>query len=312
MNPLKTHGPTVIQFSGGRTSAFLLKQIVDAHGGKLPEDTKVFFENTGKEDELTLKFVNECDQRWNLGITWLEYRRDLKAVSPLKKIADAMLMAEYAPSLLDKQVGGDGTYEIVSYETASRNGEPFEAVIAQRGGILPSPRARYCSSELKTRTAHRFIRDRLQWEEWDTFLGIRADEPSRIATFRRNPHPETKSETVLVPLAEMKVTAKDVGKFWREQDFDLELPNMNGKTMHGNCDLCFLKPAKQVASLIQEKPERAIWWAKQEKIAEEFAHGNGSRFRIDRPSYARMMEYAGQQGDMFDPEEQSISCFCGD
>ena len=30
--------PAVISFSGGRTSAFMLKQIVNAYGGKLPEE----------------------------------------------------------------------------------------------------------------------------------------------------------------------------------------------------------------------------------------------------------------------------------
>jgi len=280
-NPYLTHGPTAIAFSSGRTSAFMTKQIVDAHGGKLPADTKVFFENTGKEDELSLKFAHDCDVKFGLNLIWLEYT-------------------------------AGGEYKQVSYETASRNGEPFEAVIAQRGGVLPNPRSRYCSSELKTRTMHRFIRGQLGWDDWDTFLGIRADEPSRAAKFRQNPHPETKAETIITPLAETRITAKAVGKFWREQSFDLELPNMNGKTMHGNCDLCFLKPARQVVSLIQEKPERAVWWAKQEQAAEAVAHGAGNRFRNDRPSYAQMMNFVDRQADMFDPNEEAISCFCGD
>jgi len=311
-NPFLTNGPTIIQFSGGRTSAFMLKQIVDAHGGKLPNDTKVFFENTGKEDELTLKFAHECDVNWNLNMTWLEYRTGkIKSATE----ANLRLLAELADTgspWIQKLVPESGAYQVVSYETASRNGEPFEAVIAQRGGVLPNPRSRYCSSELKTRTVHRFVQNELGWEDWDTFLGIRADEPSRVSKFRQNPHPEGKKETVVIPLAGAKVTAKDVGKFWREQSFDLELPNMNGKTMHGNCDLCFLKPARQVVSLIQEKPERAVWWAKQEQAAEAVAHGAGNRFRNDRPSYAQMMNFVDRQGDMFDPNEEAISCFCGD
>lgn len=280
-NPFSTSGPTVIQFSSGRSSAKLAHDFMAAHDGKLPADVIFAFENTGKEDDLSLKFAHDCDVNFGLGLIWLEYTEG-------------------------------GGYRQVTYETASRNGEPFEAVIKQRGGVLPNPRSRYCSSEMKTRTLHRFLRQQVGWTEWDTMLGIRADEPKRLAKFRQNPHPETKAETIILPLAEMKVTAKDVGKFWRAQPFDLELPNMNGKTMHGNCDLCFLKPARQVASLIQEKPERAVWWAKQEKDAESVAHGSGDRFRNDRPSYARMMEYAGQQIDMFDQDEEAISCFCGD
>jgi 3'-phosphoadenosine 5'-phosphosulfate sulfotransferase (PAPS reductase)/FAD synthetase len=200
-------------------------------------------------------------------------------------------------------------FAIVDFDSLSRNGEPFEAVIAQRSGTLPNPRSRYCSSELKTRTMHRYLRS-IGWDEWETLIGIRADEPRRVAKFRFNPHPETKSEYVRIPLADAFVTAKEVGDFWRSQPFDLELPNNNGKTMHGNCDLCFLKPSAQVFSLIAEKPERAVWWAKQEANAR--ATADGRFFRIDRPSYAEMARFAADQRNIFDPNEEAISCFCGD
>lgn len=272
-------GETCISLSGGRTSAYLLYLLLQANGG-LPPGTVVLFFNTGKEDEATLRFVREIAWRWCVPIVWLEYR-------------------------------DDGSFEVVTFETASRNGEPYEAVIRQRGGILPNRVARYCSSELKTRTGHRYLRS-IGFTEWDTFLGIRADEPKRVSTFRKNPHPETKDETVLIPLADAGVSARDVGEFWKRQPFDLELPNMNGKTMHGNCDLCFLKPAHQVFSLIAEKPERSVWWAEQERKAEAVTSGTGCRFRADRPSYQRMADYAAQQDDMFDHDEEAISCFCGD
>ena len=84
--------------------------------------------------------------------------------------------------------------------------------------------------------------------------------------------------------------------------------------MHGNCDLCFLKSANQIQSLINEKPERAIWWAKMEQTIEsktkEF--GSHARFRKDRPSYSQMYEFSKQQMNMFDLNEEAIPCFCGD
>jgi 3'-phosphoadenosine 5'-phosphosulfate sulfotransferase (PAPS reductase)/FAD synthetase len=58
---------TIISFSGGRTSAMMLKLILDAHGGTLPLWVKVVFCNTGKERPETLDFVNECAKRWNDG-----------------------------------------------------------------------------------------------------------------------------------------------------------------------------------------------------------------------------------------------------
>jgi 3'-phosphoadenosine 5'-phosphosulfate sulfotransferase (PAPS reductase)/FAD synthetase len=279
-DPFVITSPTCISFSGGRTSGYMLWRVLQANGG-LPLDAKVLFCNTGKEEEATLRFVNECGQRWGVPITWLEY--------------------------MDSAGVG-----VVDFDNASRAGEPFEAVIAQRGGVLPNRVARFCSSELKTRTMHRYLRS-LGWVEWDTFIGIRADEPRRVAKFRANPHPEGKHEEVHMPLAMSGIGSAAVGTFWRSIGFDLELPNINGKTMHGNCDLCYLKPAHQVFSLIAEKPERAVWWAEQERKAEAVATGNACRFRDDRPSYAEMANYAANQRDAFGhQDEEAIACLCGD
>lgn len=88
-----------------------------------------------------------------------------------------------------------------------------------------------------------------------------------------------------------------------QQGINHETAFRNGVTASGNCDLCFLKGGAQILSLIAEKPERAIWWAAQETIG---------TFRTDRPSYASMLQFTKEQVDMFDPNEQAISCFCGD
>ncbi len=39
---------------------------------------------------------------------------------------------------------------------------------------------------------------------------------------------------------------------------------------------------------------------------------SGARFRNDGPSYADLARFAASQRDMFDPDEESIACFCGD
>lgn len=278
-DPFKIDVPTAVTVSAGRSSALQLRMVLDRHNG-LPDLAIPMFCNTGKEDEASLQFVRDMSLKWGVQIVWLEYREG-------------------------------GGFVVVDFETASRNGEPFEAVIRQRGGILPNPRARYCSSELKTRTMHRYLRS-IGVREWDTFLGIRADEPARVHKFRTNPHPETKDETVRLPLADLQITSHVVGEYWRNSHFDLALPNNNGKTMHGNCDLCFLKPTHQVFSLIAEKPARAIWWAARERQAESVAIGDGAMFRIDRPTYQQMAAYEASQVDMFDPSEEAIACSCGD
>jgi 3'-phosphoadenosine 5'-phosphosulfate sulfotransferase (PAPS reductase)/FAD synthetase len=261
----------------------MLYRILEANNMTLPSDAIVCFANTGKEEEATLEFVNECSMRWNVPISWLEY----------------------------VEVDDEHSFKVVNYQTASRGGEPFEQIIKHFNNALPNGRARYCSANLKTRTFYRYLKS-IGWEEWESFLGIRADEPKRVVKFRANPNPEGKHETVHLPLAQANVSAKDVSNFWKQQDFDLGLPNINGKTMHGNCDLCMLKPKAQILSLIQEKPERALWWIKQEEAAAKRCVGDGKFFAIDRPTYAQMYKYAAEQTDMFDKDEEAISCFCGD
>ena len=72
LNPYKIEGPALISFSGGRTSGFMLKKILDAYEGKLPSDVYVVFANTGKEMPQTLDFINDCSKNWQLDIVWLE------------------------------------------------------------------------------------------------------------------------------------------------------------------------------------------------------------------------------------------------
>ena len=55
-DPFQILEPTVISFSGGRTSGYMLWRILQANNG-LPEEAIVTFANTGKEEEATLEFV---------------------------------------------------------------------------------------------------------------------------------------------------------------------------------------------------------------------------------------------------------------
>jgi hypothetical protein len=113
------------------------------------------------------------------------------------------------------------------------------------------------------------------------------------------------------PLVSAGVSIHDIDNFWKQQPFNLGLPTYNGKTLAGNCDLCFLKPANQIFTLIKEKPERATWWVKMEALALA-SKPSGAVFRSDRPSYAQMFKFSQQQTDMFDTNEEALSCFCGD
>jgi 3'-phosphoadenosine 5'-phosphosulfate sulfotransferase (PAPS reductase)/FAD synthetase len=278
MNPFEIIEPTCISFSGGRTSAYMLYRVLEAHNMSLPDDAVVCFANTGKEDEATLKFVHDCETNWNVPIVWLEWQD--------------------SPETKDR-------FKIVSYETASRNGEPFEAVIRKKN-YLPNPVTRFCTIEMKIRVIANYLysigkcETRSEGENM-SWVGIRADEPRRAAKISRD----------RTPLVAAGIGKEDVGYFWKNQSFDLELPNFNGVTYHGNCDLCFLKGESQTRSLIAEKPERAIWWAKMEALALA-SKPSGATFRKDRDSYQKMYDFAKNQIPMFENADESIDCFCGD
>lgn len=279
-NPFLIDEPTCISFSGGRTSAYMLWKVLQENNG-LPDQAIVCFANTGKEEEATLEFVRDCSVNWDVKIHWLEY-----------------------------QWGEDtkNRWRLVDFESASRNGEPFVEAIKARG-YLPNPVARYCTSVLKIKPFAQYLKN--LGDDWQQMVGIRADEHRRVVKIRNNPDEEGFSR--IMPLADAGVTKEMVGEFWRNQSFDLGLPNMNGVTMHGNCDLCYLKGGHKILSLIQEKPSRAIWWAEMETLALTLVDKpSGAFFRSDRPSYASMIEFNKDQMNMFDPDENGISCFCGD
>ena len=276
IDPFKITEPTCISFSGGRTSAYMLWRVLQANNG-IPDDAVVCFANTGKEEEATLEFVRDCEMNWGVPIVWLEYQ--------------------------DAEEAKD-RFKVVSFETASRNGEPFELVIRKKN-YLPNPVTRFCTIEMKIRTIANYLFSIGMCEtksagEHISWVGIRADEQRRAAKIPRD----------RTPLVSAGVTKEIVGEFWASQSFDLNLPNINGATYHGNCDLCFLKGYGQTMSLIAEKPERAVWWAKMEALALA-SRPDGARFRKDRPGYAAMMKFAAEQHGLF-PHEESISCFCGD
>jgi 3'-phosphoadenosine 5'-phosphosulfate sulfotransferase (PAPS reductase)/FAD synthetase len=273
-------GPAVISFSGGRTSGLMLYRILEACGGKLPDDIRVVFANTGKEMPETLDFIKECGDQWNVAITWLEYADH---DDPQKR------------------------WKIVDYDSASRYGEPFAAMIG-RNKILPNPVMRLCTGNMKIRPTKFFVQQVLGWTHWDLVIGFRADEPRRVARLQE---PSAEPYDRIAPLAAAGVAVGDVSAFWQANSFDLRLPSNNGKTMHGNCDLCYLKSVHLIYSLIREDPQRALWWMEQEKKIGP--RGRCMNFRNDRPSYARLYEMAHDQTEMFGFSDDPImDCACTD
>lgn len=233
--PYLLDGPTCISFSGGRTSAYMLRRILDAHGGTLPDDAHVVFANTGKERPETLDFVQACSVAWGVRVRWIEAH------------------------ITETDKGLSHGWREVDYATASRNGEPFAALTRARK-FLPNPVMRFCTQELKIRPINKFARS-MGFDHWTSVVGLRADEPRRVAKATA----PTKERDVSCPLAKDGVTVEYVREFWTRQSFDLQL-----EPHEGNCDLCFLKGRAKIERVMRAKPELATWWIAQEDAVGAF------------------------------------------
>lgn len=295
-DPYLIDRPARIAISGGRTSGYLLWHILQAFGGKLPDDVIASFANTGREVEETLEYLRDMAERWQVPIRWVEYRRN-----------------DSQPTVIPGKrplIGCHGFAE-VDFATASRKGEPFRDIIEVKadyraeakaeGPILPNPTDRWCSGELKHRTMDRFMKW-LGYDDYTAVIGLRADEPRRVANMRAQ---SAERISYVCPLADAKVTEEDILAFWKKQPFDLKLENhWKLGTYAGNCDGCFLKRKDKLYRLLTERPEYIDWWAEQEEWT-------GAKFRNDRESYRQM---ANQRVPLFlcEGEQDLGTCMCTD
>lgn len=284
-NPYLITEPTVISFSGGRSSAYMLYKTIDANSG-IPDGSLVCFANTGKEMPETLDFVYECEHRWQVPIVWLE-------------LAEYKIIGEWQSGAHKGKPKFAAVTKVVSYESASRKGEPFELLIKEKR-YLPNAVARICTAELKVRRIQQYCKNN-GIDHPVQFIGIRADEQRRAAKIHNS---VSDGCDRWCPMYVDGVTKENVSAFWKRQPFDLKLPNNNGTTDWGNCDLCFLKGTKKRMSIIAQRPDLADWWVQMEQET-------NTRFRKSGPSYADMQVLASDNHS-FSFDDESIPCFCGD
>lgn len=207
----------LISFSGGRTSAYMTKRLLelaDARGSR--DGIVVLFANTGQEDERTLAYVDRCDREYGFGVVWLE-----AAVSPER---------------------GEGTsFRLVDFATASRSGEPFEATVQKFG--ISNKNYPHCNREMKIRPITAYVRS-LGWKArtYDTAIGIRADEADRI-------QPDARKNRIIYPLIKWGIRKADVIAWGQRQPFDLMVPEHLG-----NCRTCWKKSLRKLMTVAADDP----------------------------------------------------------
>lgn len=274
-DPFFITGPAILCVSYGRTSGEMFRRIIKAHGGTLPDDVHAVFTNTGKEREETLRFGHEIEIHWGVPIHWAEFR--------------------------DNEIG----FERVSYETASRNGEPFEALIRKKG-YVPNRGAPYCSIELKARVTRDYVRATWGWRNWTSFIGLRYDEQLRvIGAIGRNESGKDPWRNAM-PLNDAKVVKRDILDAWAKRNFDLGLLNYQG-----NCTRCWKKSLPKQRRIIRDEQEGQApadpWWAEMERLT-------GTTFNLHL-SHSELEQQVRDEPMMplesFDADDDSADEECG-
>ena len=262
----------VANVSGGRSSGYMLRKILDAHGGELPLRCEAIFANTGRERAETLDFVAAMSEQWSVPITWLEFA--------------------YCPD------GNPKTRAVVvSRESASLAGEPYDAML-RSVSFMPSVSSRICTSELKVLTIDRYLWNTrgLTKRQTRKLIGFRHDEPKRW-----KPAIYQQCE-IAYPMVEARVTKGDVAEFWRRQPFDLGI-----RSELGNCDLCYLKSRGNLLETIRAEPWRADWWIEAERRRNGRTFRIGESF-----AGLKAAALAGESGAGDVGGDEALPCFCTD
>ena len=203
-----------ISFSGGRTSAYMTKLLLDNWSDKY--DFIVTFANTGLEHPKTLEFIHNCDTHFGFNTVWLE------AVVHDGRVAS--------------------THKVIDYATAARQGEPFEEVIKKYG--IPNMAFPYCTRELKINPMNSYLRSiGYDYKTIPTAIGIREDEKRRVSK-------KAGVNNIEYPLIDVWPTDKDtILDWWADQAFDLGIDEFEG-----NCQGCYKKSIKKHFMQIARDP----------------------------------------------------------
>jgi len=236
----------------GETSALMTRLCLTRWRDRYDEIV-VVSANTGQECNESLDFLNECDVRLGFGTVWVE-------------------------AVVHHGSRASCTHRVVTYQTASRRGEPFEEVIKKYG--LPGPGRLHCTRELKTNAMLSYIHNELGWEKgsFDTAIGIRADEARR----RDQNHV---AKRIVYPLMDWEPMSKaDVNAFWIRQPFRLNLTGYQG-----NCMWCWKKSLRKHMTILSEAP----WKYGFPALMDDLYGSVGAEFEQNKAVYDRRKMFRG-------------------
>jgi hypothetical protein len=211
-----------ISFSGGETSAYMAQWLWQHK--KNEYDMKFVFANTGQENEETYEFIEKCSSHFGFNVVWIE-------------------------AVTNPKHGVGQSFRVVDFDSASRDGLPFEAVIAKHG--IPNVSTPHCTRDLKERPIKKYIKS-IGWKKYQIAIGIRVDEIDRINLTEGN---------LIYPLVSMiPMTKPKINFWWSQQPFRLDL-----KGYQGNCKWCWKKSDRKLYTIANENPEAFSFPIKMEE-----------------------------------------------
>lgn len=197
----------VVSFSGGRTSAYLCHLMKEKFG----DDVDFIFMDTGAEHPMTYRFVRDVVKFWDLPLTVLRVK-------------------------INPELGKGNDYEVFTpadIQTAKMPAyKPFIDMMEKYG--TPYIGGAFCTDRMKTQPFTKYCNDTYGRGNYETWLGIRDDEPKRL---NRN----IKNRKYLADISDFD--KEDVIDWWKEQPFDLLL---DGEHL-GNCTFCIKKSVNKIA-----------------------------------------------------------------
>lgn len=242
----------VVSFSGGRTSAYLCYLMVEKFGA---DNVDIVYMDTGFEHPSTYDFIRNCN-------SWLK--------SPI-----TFLRGDFS-----RPIGAGVGYNIVGIYDIGCDGKPFAEMMAKYG--TPYTGGMFCTDRMKLRPFKKYCDDKYGKGNYETWLGIRADEPRRLG--------EKKGIRYLAEISDFE--KQDVLDFWKEMPFDL------GIDEHlGNCVFCPKKSNLKLAAAQRDEPELYMKWL-------DMLYGDSVRVDNKTGHWSKM--YRGNQS-----LEQLIATFDG-
>lgn len=171
-------------FSGGRTSAYMALRLREEFG----PDVQFIFMDTGAEHPATYEFVRNCVKHFNLNLVCLR--------------------TDFRPAL-----GNGNGYQVVPLEEVGHDLVPYREMMAKYG--TPYIGGAFCTDRMKNVPFTKYCNDTFGKGGYETWLGIRADEPSRLP-------PVVRVKPGIRYLAEIDDAEKqDILDWWKGQPFDL-------------------------------------------------------------------------------------------